>query len=120
MSQLLQIATRRNAEAIDVADGFGVPLYFDQGIPYDEIEGGQLGVATQLAGVIDHYHQGLPFTAQGRLAVTNDKPVEYYGSGAAPFDAGGLLVLGSTVIDHYSAGIPYTADGQIAVNVLVP
>ncbi len=112
MSQLLQVATRGGG-SIPFSEGVVAPTYFDQGIPFTESEG-VVGVSVTLAGVIDHYHQGLPFTAVGRLAVTNDKPVDHYGSGAAPFDVSGLLVLGSGAVDHFSAGIPYTVDGQIA------
>lgn len=119
MSQLLQVATRGGGSIVAIT-GFDPPSFVDQGIPFDEIEGGAIVLATTIAGVISYHYQGLPFTAEGRLAVTNDKPVDYYGSGAAPFDAIGLLALGSGAVDYFSAGIPYTVDGQIAVVAPIP
>jgi len=119
MSQLLQVATRGGGSIVAIG-GADPPSFVDQGIPFDILEGGVIAMSTVLAGVISHHHQGLPFTAEGRLAVTNDKPVDYYGSGAAPFDSIGLLALGSGPVDHYSAGIPYTVDGQIAVIAVPP
>ena len=113
MSQLLQIATRGGQ--LIALSGATAPSFIDQGIPYVDDEG-VIKVAVEIAGVIDHHHQGLPFTAAGRLAVTNDKPVVYYGSGGAPFDATGLLVFGSGPIDHFSAGIAYTVQGQISTS----
>lgn len=116
MSQLLQVATRQGA--IKVLNSFTLaPDYFDQGIPFDNVEGGVLSLAVDITGDIHHFHQGLPFTLEGRLAATQDKPVEYFGSGGAPFDALGRLVFGSGAVDHFSAGIPYTADRQIAAGI---
>jgi len=112
MSQLLQVATRGGG-AIPLVAIPSAPVYVDQGIPFQDDEG-TVAVAVTVAGVIAYYHQGLPFTSDGRLAATNDKPVVRYGSGGAPFDLEGLLVFGSGPVDHYSAGIPYTVDGQIA------
>ena len=111
MSQLLQVATRGGQ--ILALSGVTAPDYFDQGIPYISDEG-VTKVAVEIAGIIDHYHQGLPYTAVGRLAVTNDKPVDYFGSGSAPFDVSNLLDFGSGPVEHHSAGIPYTVQGQIS------
>jgi hypothetical protein len=111
MSQLLQVATRSGAVA--TLDGGGAPSRVDQGIPYDG-----LSVAADLSGVVDHHHQGLPFTAVGRLAVTSSPPL-YYGSGAAPMSNGRLCMVDSS-IDHYSAGIPYTSAGLVATTGLDP
>ena len=113
MSQLLQIATRFG-EAMPILSGVDAPDYFDQGIPYISDEGGAK-VAVEIGGTIDHYHQGLPYTATGRLVVATDKPVVRYGSGASPFEALEELAMGSGAVDHYSAGIPYTVDGAISV-----
>jgi hypothetical protein len=65
------------------------------------------------AGVIDHYWQGLPFTAIGRLAVAIGGAVNRIAPGGAPFTTAGLLVFGAGAVDHYSAGIPYTATNQL-------
>ena len=113
MSQLLQIATRSGGFVL--LDGVTAPDYFDQGIPFVDDEG-VTKLAGQIGGVIDHYHQGLPFTAVGRLAITNDKAVGRIAPGGAPFEAvSELLVFGSSGVDHYSHGIPYTATNQLAV-----
>ena len=108
MSQLLQVATR---DTLRFVTGVGAPDFISQGIPFDT-----LGVVqADLGGVIAFYHQGLPFTADSRIVINFDVPVGSYGSGAAPFDANGRLVVGSGPTDHYSCGIPYTASGQVAV-----
>ncbi len=113
MSQLLQVASRRGG--FEILDGVAPPTFFDQGIPYFDDEGVQR-LAVQIAGVIHHYHQGLPFTADGRLAAASDKPVDRIAPGGAPFEAvTNFLVFGSGGIDHYAAGIPYTAANQLAV-----
>jgi len=99
---------------VPTIDGFAAPNYMHNGIPYEiAAEGGAVGVAIQVGGTIDHYHQGLPFTAAGRIAAGAEKPLEYFGSGAAPFEVVSLLSFGSGAIDHVSAGVPYTVDEQI-------
>jgi hypothetical protein len=119
MSQLLQIATRGGGP-IPVVDGAIAPDHFDQGIPYDRVEGANK-VAVDVGGVITHHHQGLPFTAAGRIALDNGKPISYWGSGAAPFSSLFLLSGGVGAITHYSAGIPYTAAAQIAaIEIISP
>jgi hypothetical protein len=110
MSQLLQVATRKGF--ISVLDGATVPFNIDQGIPFSTI--GQIEVAN--LGVINHYHQSLPFTANGRLCTSLNDVVVRVAPGGIPVNAAGLVCLGSGAISHYSAGIPYTANQQIAVN----
>ena len=112
MSQLLQVATRTGV--IPAVDGTAAPLYVDQGIPYDA--GGLL--ALHVDGTVDHYHQGLPFTAAGRLVGTATAPT-HFGSGAAPMAS----ILGSSMLsgraggaNHYSVGIPYSVSSGIAVD----
>jgi len=100
--------------SIQVLDGVLAPEYFYQGLPW---EAGVLAV--DLVGAIDHYHEGIPFTAVGRLAVSEDAPVRF-GAGAAPFDANGRLAMSNDAVDHYSSGIPYTATGGIAAEGLTP
>lgn len=110
MSQLLQVATRAGGN-IPVTDGVLAPADFDQGIPY-EADG---SLAVDDLGVIDHHWQGLPFTAIGRLAVALNGVVDTYGAGAMPLNTAGQLVTGAGAIDHYSAGIPYHSGGGISV-----
>jgi len=100
--------------SIPVLDGTAVPTYFDEGIPY---EAGRLAV--DLSSAIQHYHMGLPFTANSRLAVSTANPVRF-NSGATPFDAAGRLCMSSLPVDHYSAGIPYVSTGGIAAEGLAP
>ena len=106
MSQLLQVATRSGALAQTV--GTLAPAHYANGLPFDA--DGSLAVDT--ASAIDHYQLGLPFTAAGRLCVAA-AAVDHFGSGGAPFTATGRLAQG-TPTDHYSAGIPYTATGQVS------
>jgi hypothetical protein len=109
MSQLLASTIRgQKLGALSYVDGTSAPTYFSNGLPYEN-DG---SVAVAVDGVIDHYHQGLPFTAYGRLVVTLSGPPTRFGGGAAPFSASGQLVLGSDVT-HYSGGIPFTATSAI-------
>lgn len=118
MSQLLQVATRSGS--MPILDGVGSPDYFDQGIPYD-LDEGVVRLAVTIAGVIDHYHQGLPFTAVGRLAISTDKPVGRIAPGGAPFeDIAEVIVFGSGAVHHFSAGIPYTVEDQLSVSEFDP
>ena len=110
MSQLLQAATR-NGAPIFIHHGVVVPDYFDQGIPYDTNAGGSLAVHS--AGIIDHYHQGLPFTLEGRLCVAIGGVVDSVQPGGIPIDTAGRVVTGAGAVDHYSAGIPYHIAGGI-------
>lgn len=110
MSQLLQVATRAGG-AIPQTDGVAVPDHFDQGIPY-AADG---SLAVENLGAIDHYHQSLPFTAIGRLATALNGTVQTIQPGGIPINAAGFICLGNGAVDHYSAGIPYTATNQIAV-----
>jgi hypothetical protein len=93
------------------------------------------------AGAIDHYHNGLPFTAAGALC-TNNAPPDYYHQGL-PFSAAGRLCTGGGAptrfstgsagfgngeqnsasgdgggaITHYTHGVPFTATGTWAGGV---
>ena len=72
MSALLQVATRNGG--ITYTDAAGVPDHFDAGIPFEA--DGSVAVADQ--GAINHYWQGLPFTAAGRLCVAVSTPVNLH------------------------------------------
>ncbi len=108
MSQLLQIATRKGG-AVAAFNALTAPAFFDQGIPFDSA--GQIAVDN--VGGIDHFWQGLPFTAVGRLVSAIDVAVDRIAPGGAPFTAAGRLVFGNGAVDHYSHGIPYTITNQI-------
>jgi hypothetical protein len=109
VSQLLQGLA--NGAHIGRTSGSVAPDHNHNGLPFEA--DGQLAV--QNAGVIDHYHQGLPFTAIGRLVTVNNAAVVRVGNGAAPFDANDRLATGTGAISYVNCGVPYTAAGQIAV-----
>ena len=78
-----------------------------QGIP---LEDGK--VAVDDAGAITHYHQGIPMTAEGRVAVTIDGTVSYLGAGAAGFDTAGRMVISAegAVANRAVNGVGYLID----------
>jgi hypothetical protein len=100
--------------SVSAIDGTGIPEYVSQGLPFDS---GQLAVDT--ASAIHHYHQGLPFTANSRIAASQDPPTRF-NSGGMPLTATGRLSMDSDAVDHYSAGIPYESDSSIASGGLAP
>ena len=123
MSQLLQVATRSGLRVgentltfapgtIAIRTGRSAPLLVTGGIPFDA-DG---VVAVTNFGAIAYYHQGLPFTSEGRLCVELDGAVARVGNGGAPFTATGLLALSTSAVDRVIAGIPYTAEGQLFVS----
>lgn len=106
MSALLQGVPRRNATGqILFTVGATPPDHFSGGIPYEA--DGSVAVEN---GPIDHYHQGLPYTASGRLATGGGTVVTYYGGGAAAFAANGQQAT-STLPDVYVHGVAYGANG---------
>jgi uncharacterized protein with WD repeat len=78
-----------------------------QGIP---LEDGK--VAVDDAGAITHYHQGIPMTAEGRVAVTIDGTVSYLGAGGAGFDDAGRMVISAegAVPNRSLNGVGYLID----------
>lgn len=70
-------------------------------------------LSVDLVGAIDHYHQGLPFTAANAIAASV-AAVASYGSGGMPLDAAGRLATEKVAVDYFSAGIPYTAAGALS------
>ena len=111
MSALLQgVPLRVAGGAIDETIGTLAPDHFANGIPYEA--DGTLAVSTSQPA--DHYHQGLPFTALGRLAVAGSATAPaYFGSGAAPFTVANLLQRQVIASDHFSSGVAYSGVGAI-------
>lgn len=73
----------------DVSFGSSPPDHKHNGLPFDA--NGKLAV--QNGGIIDRVYMGLPYTANGRLAVElNGTPVRN-GTGSATFSIGGRLVV---------------------------
>jgi hypothetical protein len=98
--------------AVAMVDGTSLPTGFTGGIPVDNSEGAP-AVAADTSGAITHYHQGLPFTAEGRIAIVQDGPIAYWGSGAAPFSSAGRLIVTGTPYNSYIA-VPY-GDSKVEV-----
>ena len=100
MSQLLQGLADADGR-IPATDSVASPTDYSDGLPFDS---GKLAIT--INGVISHYHQGLPFTVQGRLAVEQGV-FSYFGNGAAPFTSSGRLLISVNVPDYYLAGVGY-------------
>lgn len=116
MSALLQGVPRRNAAGrLLVTNGDLAPHHYANGLPYEA--NGDLAV--KFGGTLDHFHQGLPFTAAGRFLITGAPP-SYVGNGAAPFTVVGadtrLSVHTTTAISHFSSGVGYTAAQEVATD----
>lgn len=111
MSALLQGRPVPATGLMDVTDGTLAPDFFHNGLPYES--DGTLAVDD--AGVIAFHHQGLPFTATGRLVVAIAGTVSLYGSGAAPIDANGRLVMAIVAVANFSSGVGYGAAGRVAI-----
>ena len=110
MSNIFTYLVRSTLGAIPVDLGSGVtdnPMA-SQGLNLDST-GAIYAVAD---GVIDHYHQGLPFDENGRLVVTEDPKVRVDQS--IPFSVDGFMCLGDEGISYISQGLAYTALGAIA------
>ena len=94
--------------AISITNGSTTPDHFHNGLPYEA--DGSLAVEI---GAPTHYHQGLGFSAAGRLSSTVGS-VSYFGGGAAPFTAS-LQLAQAVGVEHYSSGVPYSAAGAVSM-----
>lgn len=90
-------------------------------------------------GPVDHWHNGIPYNAAGRVVMVNGGLVTHMQNGL-PFDDSGaipyttdpptrfscglpfgilatrhLCVAINGVTDHYSSGTPFTSDGRVVV-----
>lgn len=103
MSQLLQSFT--SGGSVNYLDDTLVPTGFHNGLPVDN---GALAVDT--TGSIDHHSQGLPFTAEGRLAVDLDQYISHFGPGSAPISDNGRFVI-DPIRDPkaFAGGVPFSA-----------
>jgi hypothetical protein len=95
-----------------------IPHHFANGLPY-EADG---TLALDNVGATDHVHQGLPFTVQGRLVYAGGSAVpEYFGAGAAPFQPvvdSKLAFAFAQPVTHFSGGVAYSAEGRVSVTVV--
>lgn len=111
MSQLLQGKT----VPIPVSGG-EPPDFFWNGIPMNADH----TLAVDEEGPISLHHQGLPFTAQGRLAVSSLNPPVRFNSGAMPLDSGGRLSIASFgIVVAVLAANGYTATGSLRLGKIV-
>ena len=112
MSALLQGVPIADNGGVLVTNGSTVPDHVHSGIPY-EADG---SVAVDYLNPANHFHQGLGYTSVGRLAANLVATVDYFGNGAAPFSGVAILAFDSTgPVSHYSSGVPYVANGRIFV-----
>lgn len=114
MSALLQGVPRRVAGAIRITQSDTPPHHYHNGIPY-EADG---SIAAAGTAPVTHYHQGLGFTAEGRLATQQAAP-DYYNSGAAPIVGANKnmsIFLGAPA--NYSSGVGYSSgSARVAVTL---
>lgn len=94
--------------AVLVTDGTAAPDHFANGLPY-EADG---SLAVDSVSAITGVSAAIPVTAVGRIA-TGTTPARA-NMGAMPLTADGRLVMAAGAVSHYSSGVPYTAVPQIA------
>ena len=94
-------------------DGTEAPTGVANGIPYDGV-----ALAIDTSSAIGHYHMGLPFTSNGRLAASTEVAVARVGNGAAPFTADNRLAFSESAVltgpASYIAGVGFTAESMIS------
>ena len=66
------------------------------------------------AGLPTHFHNGMGFLADGRLAAVVGS-VNGHAQGGLAMNAGRLTVTTSGVIDHYNSGLPCSATGSLCI-----
>ena len=107
MSQLLQ---QNRYQSYVAADGVTPPAFVKNGIPY--AASGAFAVTTTSA--IDHYHQGLPFSAEGRLCIETISPPVRVGNGATPFTASGKVAVAVNAVPNEYVN-PELAGGSVNI-----
>ena len=112
MSSLLISAPKDENGRIYVTNGTSKPDHYSCGIPY-EADG---SVAITSGGAAVRYTNGLPLTAAGRIATVAGPP-QYFSAGSMPLRGSPLLAgaIGSTDVDHFSGGVGYDAQGRVAL-----
>lgn len=109
MSQLLQGKT-----LLVPISGGEPPALFWNGIPMNP----DFTMAIDDEGAITHHHQGLPFTAAGRLATDSVGAVARYNNGAMPLTAAGRLARFSGPSVAQLAANGYAVSGKIILGKL--
>ena len=105
MSALLQFVAFRNT-AIPVTDAGTAPDHYWNGLPFEA--DGRLAVDN--GGLVDHYWQGLGFTSVGRLSASLNGVLDHFGMGAAAFNTLDQLIYQFGAVNDYANGIPYSVD----------
>jgi hypothetical protein len=108
MSALLNACPKAANGSLIVTVGTLAPDHYSSGIPYEAD-----GSLALFQGVADHYHQGLGFSATGRLCRQGADPT-HFGSGAAPYPAGNSLGTIPGAPTHFTNGVGYSATNRLA------
>lgn len=80
------------------------------------------GICVQTMGGIANHVSGLPYGANGRIAIVTNAtlPIRNYVGGLAIAANGRLACAIGGVIHHYVRGIPVTADGKVCIDAPMP
>ena len=111
MSAIFHSVPKTAAAQLDITDGAAAPNHFSNGLGFEA--DGTLSI--QFDGVVDHWHQGIPFTAVGRVVLSQNPP-NFFSSGATPVVSNqSIASTNAGAVDHYVHGVGYTVDGREAV-----
>ena len=97
-----------------------LPLNFVDAIPPDATKSQGLFldpdgfIYAQEGGIVDHWHQGLPFTDLSRLAVEQGEVAQYV-SQSIPYTLSRRVLVNSGVTSHINQGLAYLANGALSV-----
>ena len=114
MSGNLQTVPKEADGSLTIADATDTPNYYVNGLPFDT--GSTLAV--DYTGAIASYYQGLPLTAEGRIACTKDA-VDRVSSGL-PIAASEKVSMTGDAPSYYAGGVPYSSGGTLAGGTGVP
>lgn len=105
------------ASPIKARGGAAKPAYVHNGLPFDP--DGALAIEDM---PVDHFSQGLPMTANGRIAASTNGDVLHIANAATPFTATGVLAIAglASAITHYANGVAFTGGNKVACELLSP
>jgi hypothetical protein len=96
--------------SLKVNDATTVSEYINSGKPHS---GSALAVDS--VGASTHTSNGLNYTDNRRLAISDEASVDRVVNGF-PLASSGRIAVSANPVNHYANGIPFTISGQIAVN----
>jgi hypothetical protein len=96
--------------SLNVNDATTIADYISSSKPY---AGGALAVDS--VGAATHTSNGLNYTDNRRLVISDEASVDRVVNGY-PLASSGRIAVSSNPINHYANGLPFTIGGQIAVN----